>query len=111
MKRRVKTQPTNPYYSNEPAVARSQITSKAPVQNASLGNSTPKMVDKKPGRASGVAGFSDHHRPPAKGMQNPAFVKPLKGGTAKPSSIPKLKVSGHSKAHQIGSVKPLKLKV
>lgn len=111
MKRRVKTQPTNPYYSNEPAVARSQIASKPPVQSASLGNSTPKMVDKKPGRLSGVAGFSEKHRPPAKGMGNVPFVKPLKSGPAKPTSIPKLKVSGHPKAHQIGAVKPLKLKV
>lgn len=111
MKRRVRTQPSNPYYSNEPAVARSQIASKPPVQSASLGNSTPKMVDKKPGRAAGVAGFVDKHKPPAKGMGSVPFAKPLKSGTAKPSPIPKLKVSGHLKAHQIGSVKPLKLKV
>lgn len=111
MKKRVSTKQTNPYYSNEPAVARNQMADRSLTQSASLGNSTPKMVDKKPGRLSGVAGFSSKAKPPAKAMAAVPFVKPLKSGTAKPTSIPKLKVSGHPKAHQIGSVKSLKLKV
>lgn len=116
MKRRVRTQPTNPYYSNEPAVARSKIADQGLVQNASLGNQPPKMVDKKPGKLSGVAGFSDHKRPRERGPQNPSGVSPLKSGAAKPSSVPKqggghLRMSGNPGAHRLGSLKPLKLKV
>ena len=111
MKKRVRTQQSTPFYSNEPAVARTLIADRGMTQNASLGNSAPKMVDKKPGRLTGVMGFTEKHRPPAKGMQNPAFVKPLKSGTAPASPVPKLRTSGHPKAHQIGSVKPLKLKI
>lgn len=65
MKKRIRTQPSNPYYSNEPAVARGLIAGKAPVQSASLANQPNKIVDKKPGRISGLAGFSSKSKPPA----------------------------------------------
>ena len=111
MKKRIRTQPSNPYYSNEPAVARSEIAGKPPVQNASLGNQTPKMVDKKPGRLSGLANFADKKRPHVQKMQNPAFTAPLKSGAAKPVGVPKqggnLRGSGHPGAHRLGSIKPL----
>ena len=105
MKRRVRTQPTNPFYSNEPAVATSQIADKPPVQNASLGNAPNKFVDRKPGKITGVGGFESKHKPPAHkadikltGPNTPAKV---------PSQGSKLRVSGHSGAHQIG-IKKLK---
>jgi hypothetical protein len=63
MKRRVKTQPSNPFYSNEPAVATGMIADKAPVQNASLGNKSGREIDKHPGRMSGIAGFVSKSKP------------------------------------------------
>ena len=73
MKKRVRTQPTNPFYSDEPAVAKGLMADKGLVQNASLGNQTPKMVDKKPGRLSGVAGFAPGTEPPG---SNPVILPP-----------------------------------
>ena len=112
MKKRVRTQPSNPFYSNEPAVSRKDIAGRPPVQNASLGNQAPRMVDKKPGRLSGVAGFADKKRPKTQKMQNPAFTAPLKTGPAKPVGVPKqgghLRMSGVTGAHRIGAMKPLK---
>ena len=109
MKRRTRTQPTNAFYSNEPAVARGLIAGKPPVQNASLGNSAPKMVAKHPGKMSGIAGFQDKHRPKAKGAQPVPQVHPLKSGTARPSNIPRQggyhKLSGHPGAHFLGKKK------
>jgi len=106
MKRRVRTQPTNPYYTNEPAIPISGIADKAPVQNASLGNKTPKMVDKHPAKMSGVAEFVSHSKP-TKG--NSHINLPKLGTTAKqPAQAGKLRLSGHSGAHRIGAVKKLK---
>lgn len=109
MKRRVRTQPTNPYYSNEPAVSVGQIADKALVQNASLGNKTSKEVDKHPGRLSGLAGFASKSRPPTKGM---AIQPPKFGSSAKEPakvSVPKatapkspLRMSGVKGAHRVG---------
>ena len=109
MKRRVRTQPTNPFYSNEPAVARSLIADKGLVQNASLGNQTPKMVDKKPGRISGFAGFESKKRPIGKHITLGSNKIP--GPTKFPSQGGHLRMSGHPKAHQLGSLKSIKLKV
>lgn len=96
MKRRVRTQPTNPYYSNEPAVSTGQMADKAPVQNASLGNKTPKIVDKHPGRMSGVADFVSKGKPTGKNtVKVPSF------GT-KAKSPATLRMSGHSGAHRVG---------
>ena len=102
MKRRTRTQPTNPFYSNEPAVSISKIADKPPVLNASLGNKTPKMVDKHPGKMSGVADFASKSKPP-KG--NSHINLPTLGTKAKQPA--QLRLSGHSGAHQIG-VKKLK---
>jgi hypothetical protein len=115
LKRRVRTQPTNPFYSNEPAVARNLIAGKALVQNASLGNQPPKMVDKKPGRLSGVAGFESKKHPTAKPAHLGEGKNPSAGkapGAAKfPSQGGHLKASGHPGAHRLGGIKPIKLKV
>jgi hypothetical protein len=108
MKKRVRTQPTNPYYSDEPAVAKGLMADKPPVQNAALGVKPGKTIDKKPGRLSGFAGFVDKHKP----KHTQIKIKAPPPNTA--SKVPhqgKLKMSGHPKAHRLGAVKPLKLKV
>lgn len=111
-KKRVRTQPSNPYYSNEPAVSRKLIADQGLTQNASLGNAPPKMVDKKPGRLSGLAGFADKHRPKEQGIKQITSVKPGKPpGSSKSPIQGGLKSSGHPGAHRLGSLKPLKLKV
>jgi len=78
-------------------------------QSASLGNQTPKMVDKKPGRLSGLVGFASHKKPGA------TKLTPVSGKMPGPSSMPKqgghLRMSGSPNAHRLGSLKPLKLKV
>lgn len=74
--------------------------------NGNLANSTPKMVDKKPGRLSGVAGFASGHRPKS-GISTPT---PKLGSSAKspPQQGGGLRASGHPQAHRIGAIKPLK---
>jgi hypothetical protein len=93
VKKRQRIPNNNPYYSNEPAVSRKVIADQSLTQNASLGNAPPKAVDKKPGRASGIAGFKDTHRPKAA----KANLKPAPVPTAK-----KLPQQGSLKAHRIG---------
>ena len=99
MKKKVRAQQSVPFYSNEPAVSKKLITDQSMSQSASLGNKTPKMVDKNPGRLSGIANFASKSKPSAK----PAGIKPL-NISAKASSPmqPKLRVSGHSGAHMLG---------
>lgn len=100
MKKRTRTQPSNPFYSNEPAVGTGLIAGKPLVQNSSLGNQPPKIVDKKPGRMSGVAGFASKGKLPSK----PSHISVPKLGTA--AKVPqqgKLRMSGHTSAHRIGS--------
>jgi hypothetical protein len=87
VKKRVRTQPSNPFYSNEPAVATSKIADKALIPQAR--GRTPKMVDKNPGKLSGLAGFMSHTKPKAKNhvsvpkfgtkAKQPASMKPPKG--------------------------------
>ena len=102
MKKRARISNNNPFYSNEPAVSRSKIADQSLSQNSSLGNSVPKMVDKKPGRLSGVAGFSDKHKP-----RGGISTKTPKLGT--PAKVPHQgkKVSANFKAPGLGK----KLKV
>lgn len=107
MKKRIRTQPTNPYYSNEPAVARGLIAGKAPVQSASLGNQPPKMVDKKPGKLAGLAGFVDKKKPPAKQAHIPALKA---GATPAKTKFPTqggghLRMSGSPNAHKFGGMR------
>lgn len=102
MKRRVKAQPSNPFYSNEPAVASSKIASKAPVPNPNLANKPAKAVDTHPGKLSGVVGFVDKGKP----RSGPSGIKlPKLGTAAKVPVMGKLKVSGHPGAHHIGKLK------
>jgi hypothetical protein len=86
MKKRVRVAPSNPFYSNEPAVARSNITSKAPVPSAGLANRPPKMVDKSPGRLSGVAGFADKKKPHGQSAKVPVKSSGVPG----PAKFPKM---------------------
>lgn len=102
MKHRVKTQPTNPFYSDEPAVAKGLIADKPLSPSPSLANKSPKMVDKHPGRLSGIDSFASKSKPPQQKMQGKA---PAFGTKAKQPA--QLKVSGHPKAHQIGKLKKL----
>ena len=114
-KRRVRVQPNNPYYSNEPAVAKNLIADQGLTQNASLGNQPSKMVDKKPGRMSGIANFVDKKRP---GAKSATLGLGKTSGSGKPpgaSGVPKqggghLRMSGHPNAHRLG-VGSIKLKV
>lgn len=74
--------------------------------NPNLANQPPKSIDKKPGKLSGIAGFSDKHRPKSGG----AKISIPKLGTSqnKPPQQGSLRGSGHPQAHRIGSIKPLK---
>lgn len=106
MKKRVRVQQNNQFYSNEPAVSRNKMADAGMSPNANLANSTPKMVDKKPGRLSGLAGFTDKHKPKA-GLTT---ATPKLGSSAKgvPQQGGSLRNSGHPQAHRIGAIKPLK---
>lgn len=99
MKKKVRVPPTNPFYTSEPAVSRKEVAAKPLVPNAALANATPKIVDKKPGRASGVAGFVSKAKP----ITRPTHINPPKlGAKANVPSQGKLKSSGHSGAHRVG---------
>jgi hypothetical protein len=104
MKRRVRTQPSNSFYSNEPAVAKGLMADNPPVQNASLGNKPPRTVDKKPGRMSGFAGFADKHKPAQKslGIKPPAF-----GTKAKSPKQTRVPSSKPSKPVKLGGLKKI----
>lgn len=96
MKKRQRIPNNNPYYTNEPAVSRKQIADQSLNQNASLNTPVNKSIDKKPGRASGIAGFKDTHRPKVAKM---AKTVPL----PKPSRVPQQGRGGPKfKAHRIG---------
>lgn len=96
MKKRVRTQPSNPFYSDEPAVAKSKIADRPPIQNSSLGTKSPKGVDKHPGRMSGIGGFVSKAKPTAKNdVKVPAF------GT-KAKSPAQMRGSNNPKAHRLG---------
>lgn len=97
MKKKVRVKPTVPFYSNEPAVSRTLMADRGLTQNASLGNNTPKMVDKNPGRLSGIASFSSKSAPKT---GSTGITTAKVGATAK--SPAKLKLSGHAGAHQVG---------
>ncbi len=103
MKKRIRTQPSNPFYSNEPAVAKGLMADKAPVQSASLGNKPSKFVPQKPGRMAGVAGFVDKHKPKQQGIKP---KPPTFGQKAKSPKQPAVKAS-KPKAFS-GGIKPLK---
>lgn len=99
MKRKTRTQPSNPFYSSEPAVARSKIASNAMVPNANLAGGANKTTDKHPGRLSGIAGFASKSKPGA----TPAVSSiPKLGSPAKVPQQGSLKSSGHPSAHRIG---------
>lgn len=102
MKKKIKQKPTVPFYSNEPAVSKKLMADSTMSQSASLGNNTPKMVDKNPGKMSGIAGFTSKHKPSAPG----AKISPPKLGTvAKSPASGKLRMSGHASAHRVGAPK------
>lgn len=106
MKRRTRTQPSNPFYQNEPSVATGLMADKPPVQNSSLGNKTPKSVPKKPGKMSGIAGFAGAKRPKKTGFKKPSVGAPAKPKTNVPT--PKSKVySSKPKSKPFRGVKPL----
>jgi len=90
-KRSPKKHPVVPrYYETEPYVPNKVIANKPLVQNASLGNDAPKMVPHKPGRSSGLQPSAPGHRLPSPGR------------VTAPQPNLKLKLSGHSSAHQLG---------
>lgn len=104
MKKRVRPNQTVPFYSNEPAVSRKLIADQGLTQNASLGNQPPKMVDKKPSRMSGLAGFTSKNKPKGK----PSGIPQVGPGGPKPAKVPSqghLRASGHPGAHRIGNIK------
>jgi hypothetical protein len=79
MKRKVRTQPSNSFYTTEPPVSRKSIAANPPVPNANLSNKAPKSVPAKPGRLSGLSGFSDKGKP--RGSTSPAKITVPKLGT------------------------------
>lgn len=101
MKKRVRIQQSNPYYSSEPAVARNLMADQSLTQNSGLGNSAPKMVDKKPGRLSGVAGFSSKSKPSSKPAAHVPATK-VASPAKSPPQMGSLRNSGHPKAHRLG---------
>jgi hypothetical protein len=114
MKRRVRTAPTNPYYTTEPAVGKGLIASKPPVQSASLGNKTPHMVPKRPASTSGMANFERGKKPKAHGIKPPSTAvpaTPTKGVAPMPKSGVKAKPKKAHKAsfgvNHINKIKPL----
>src|SRR6267142_7107849 len=97
MKKRIRTQQAVPFYSDEPAVAKGLMADKPPIQNASLGNKPNKIVDKKPGKLSGLASFTSKAKPHAGSYAKvPAFGTKTK----QPAT---LRMSGHSGAHRLGT--------
>jgi len=97
MKKRIRTQQAVPFYSDEPAVAKGLMADKPPIQSASLGNKPNKIVDKKPGKLSGLAGFTSKAKPAAG-----SYAKvPVFGTKAKQPAT--LRMSGHSGAHRLGA--------
>lgn len=102
MKRKVRVKPSVPFYSNEPAVSKKLIADSTMSQSASLGNATPKMVPKNPGRLSGIAGFSSKHKPSAPGV---SINLPKFGAKASAPASNKLRMSGHQGAHRLGAPK------
>ena len=99
MKKKVRAQPTVPYYSNEPAVSKKLMADTMPVPSGSLGNKTPKMVDKNPGRLSGVAVFASKSAPTTK--KSGITVAKLGSKSGAPQQG-KLRSSGNAGAHRIG---------
>jgi hypothetical protein len=102
MKRRTRTQPTNPYYSNEPAVSTKAMADRPLVQNASLGSKTPKGVPHHPGRMAGVAGFADSKKPREKRFQPISAKVPsktAKGVIPSPAIKTATKHKGSTKGH------------
>lgn len=100
MKKKIKVKPTVPFYSNEPAVSKKLIADSTMSQSASLGNQTPKMVDKNPGKMSGVAGFESKHKPSASGIG--VSIPKFGSKASKPAT---LRMSGHPSAHRLGASK------
>lgn len=87
MKKRVRTQPTNQYYTTEPAVSRKLIAGQGMIPNAAL-NTPNKMIPKHPGRMSGVAGFSSKNKPIVK---KSGITTPKLGSTPKQPAKTKVK--------------------
>jgi hypothetical protein len=106
MKRRIRTQPSNPYYSDEPAVAKGLIADKPLVQDASLGNKSPKMVDKKPAKSTGFSGGAGK-RPKQTKFKPSSIGAPARPKTNVKTPTQHLRMSGHPKAHRIGAIKSI----
>lgn len=103
MKRRIRTRPTNPYYSSEPAVSTKQIADQPLIPNAKLANKAPKRVPQHPARMSGVAGFAQAKRPKQAKFKAPnQKIPPVKSGVSVPTQGQGRKLSGSTKGHRIG---------
>ena len=97
MKKRIRQQQAVPFYSDEPAVAKGLMADKPPIQNAALGNKPNKVIDKRPGKLSGLASFTSKTKPRAgTNAKVPAF-----GTKAKQPAT--LRMSGAVGAHRLGS--------
>lgn len=104
MKRKQRQTPNIPFYSDEPAVSKAMITSKPPVPGNFANKPPAKVVDRNPGRESGLAGFVSHSHPSKKGS---GITNPKLGTSAKqPPKQGSLRMSGHSGAHRLGMKLP-----
>jgi len=81
------------FYQSEPKAPKSKVTSSSLVQDASLGNQTPKTVPAAPGRSTAFGG-AVHAKPHRLPEKPPGIGVVRRLGT--------LRRSGHPKAHRIG---------
>lgn len=100
MKKKVRQSPNIAFYSDEPAVSKSLMADKPAVPLNAANKPPARVVDKNPGRESGLAGFVSKPHLPKKGT---GVKRPPLGATAKqPPKQGSLRMSGHSGAHRLG---------
>lgn len=95
MKKKARNLPSNPFYTDEPAVAKNKMADSMLVPPPLYNRPTGKVSDRNPGKLSGIAGFAKKTKLPTK--------KPAASGMKTPGSS--LRLSGHSGAHRIGAPK------
>lgn len=111
MKKKSRNLPSNPFYSDEPAVAKSKMADGMPVPNPNLAGKPNKVTDRDPGHMSGYAGFVKKPKLIVKTPKGPSTKIPGTPAPKKPGTPgTPLRMSGHAGAHRLGTPKPPKLK-
>lgn len=99
MKKKARNLPSNPFYSDEPAVSKKQMADGMLVPPPLYGKPNAKISDRTPGKLSGINNFAKKTKLPAK------RAAPV--STKTPGA---LRMSGHSGAHRVGAAKLPKIK-